>query len=96
MELKNLTLDELKKVSLELQREINEREQKIFEEDCEDLAKRLREFLNKRYELCCFVEIECEQCYSNTEIDLWDYMENVIDDLERNYKQKGDLKNENN
>lgn len=85
MELKNLTLDELKKVSLELQREINEREQKIFEEDCEDLTERLREFLTKGYDLHCYVDIECDSCYHNTEIDLWDYIENIIDDLERNY-----------
>ena len=82
MELKNLTLDQLKKVSLELQREINEREQKIFEEDCRDLAKLLREFLDKNYNLSCYIDVDEE--YS--EIDLWDYMENIIDDLERNYK----------
>ena len=86
MELKNLTLDELKKVSLTLQREIHEREQTIFEEDCKDLAKHLRDFLDKRYELCCYIEVECESCYHNMEFDLWDYMENIIDDLERNYK----------
>ena len=57
MELKNLTLDELKKVSLTLQREIHEREQTIFEEDCKDLAKHLRDFLDKRYELCCYIEV---------------------------------------
>lgn len=86
MELKNLTLDELRKVSLELQREINEREQKIFEEDCEDLAEHLREFFSKGYDLHCYVDVDCEHCYHNTEIDLWDYMENIVDDLERNYK----------
>lgn len=86
MELKNLTLDELRKVSLELQREINKREQAIFEEDCKDLAKHLREFLSKNYNLCCYIDVECEQCYCNTEIDLWDYIENIVDDLETNYK----------
>lgn len=86
MELKNLTLDELKKVSLTLQKEIHEREQEIFEEDCRGLVEHLRDFLDKRYELCCYIEVECEQCYHNTEIDLWDYIENIIDDLERNYK----------
>lgn len=86
MELKNLTLDELKKVSLELQREINEREQKIFEEDCRDLAKHLREFLDKNHNLCCYINIECYHCEGDTEIDLWDYIENIIEDLEGNYK----------
>lgn len=86
MELKNLTLDELKKVSLTLQREIHEREQMIFEEDCKDLAKHLREFFDKNYDLHCYIDIDCESCYHNTEIDLWDYVGNIVDDLERNYK----------
>lgn len=83
MELKNLTLDELKKVALELQKEIKEREVKIFKEDCRDLAKLLREFIDKKYYLCCYVGVDNEEC---DEINLWDYMEDIIDDLERNCK----------
>ena len=86
MELKNLTLEDLKKVSLTLQREINEREQKIFEEDCRDLVEHLRDFLDKNYDLHCYIEELCDSCEQYMEFDLWDYMENIIEDLERNYK----------
>ena len=86
MELKNLTLEDLKRVSMELKREINEREQMIFEEDCKDLAKQLREFLDKNYGVYCYIEEQCDNCEHTMEFNLWDYMENVIEDLERNCK----------
>lgn len=86
MELKNLTMEELRIAKQRIEREIEQREDREFKEDCKILADALREFLEKGHELCCFVEVECESCYHSTEIDLWNYMENVIDDLERNYK----------
>lgn len=58
----------------------------VFEKDCKDLAKHLREFLDKRYGLCCYIKEQCDDCEHSIEFDLWEYMEKIIDDLERNYK----------
>lgn len=79
-------MEELHMAKDRIIQEIEEREDKEFRGDCKNLADTLRDFLDKGHNLCCFVEIECESCYHNTEIDLWDYIENIIDDLERNYK----------
>ena len=85
-ELKNLSMEELCIAKKRIEQEIEERENKEFKKDCEILADTLREFLEKGHDLCCYVGIECDYCERDTDIDLWDYMENVIDDLERNYK----------
>ena len=86
MELKNLSMEELRMAKQRIEQEINEREDREFKEDCKILVDTLRKIIEKGHNLCCYVDIECDSCYHNTHIDLWDYMENVIDDLERNYK----------
>ena len=85
-ELKNLSLEELRMAKDRITQEIEEREDKEFKEDCKILADTLRDFLEKGHNLCCYIDIECYHCEGDTEIDLWDYIENIIDDLERNYK----------
>ena len=85
-ELKNLSMEELRMEKQRIAQEIEERENKMFREDCKTLADTLREFLEKGHDLCCYVDIECDYCGRDTEIDLWDYIENIIEDLERNYK----------
>jgi hypothetical protein len=85
-ELKNLSLEELCFAKKRIEQEIEEREDKEFKKDCKFLAEILTEFLTKGHDLHCYVDIECYHCGGNTEIDLWDYIENIIDDLERNYE----------
>jgi hypothetical protein len=84
-ELKNLSMEELCIAKKRIEQEIEEREDKEFKEDCKILADTLREFLERGHELHCYIDVECYHCDRNTDIDLWDYIENIIDDLERNY-----------
>ena len=85
-ELKNLSMEELRMAKDKIVQEIDRRVEEEFKEDCKNLADTLREFLEKGHDLCCYVGIECDYCGRDTEIDLWDYIENIIEDLERNYK----------
>ena len=85
-ELKNLSMEELCMTKKRIEQEINERVDQEFKEDCKTLANTLRDFLDKGHDLACYVDIECDYCGRDTEIDLWDYIENIIEDLERNYK----------
>lgn len=85
-ELKNLPMEELRMAKQRIEQEINERVDQEYKEDCKTLANTLRDFLDKGHDLACYIDVECESCYHNIEIDLWDYMENIIEDLERNYE----------
>lgn len=85
-ELKDLSMEELLEVKQRITREINERVEREFKEDCKTLADTLREFLEKGHDLSCYVAIECDYCERDTEIDLWDYIDSIMENLEKVYK----------
>lgn len=85
-EFKNLSLEELHMIKTKITQEIEEREDKEFRKDCKFLAENLRDFLKKGHDLHCYIDIEYDFCERDMEIDLWEYIKNIIDDLERNYE----------
>lgn len=81
---KNLTIEQLRKVVEEINKELCNRKIKERKNVYENLINAMKDFQKTEYYYTdtCYLKICCQECDEETEIEFFEYFDSIIEKLE--------------